>query len=168
MAARLEPIGHQRARFVVGADHGHAAACLVEQVADLAEIADAVLAQQRVPVRGRRPARASSLAWSSPRATRTGGGWSIRQATRRYRRPIATTRCATGRVTSATAEVANEVSDAVAPRPMIAPSATAAARSNALSWASVRRYLRHAHAAAYSASACLNAMPALRYARLAS
>jgi hypothetical protein len=42
-------------------------------------------------------------------------------------------------VTSATAEVANDVSDAVAPRPMIAPSATATAKSNALSWASVRR-----------------------------
>ena len=55
------------------------------------------------------------------------------------RRPIATRRCATRRVTSATAEVANEVCDAVAPRPMIAPIATATAKSNALSWASVRR-----------------------------
>jgi hypothetical protein len=55
LAVRLEPVGHQRARFAVGADHGHAAAGLVEQVADLAEIADAVLAQQRVHVRGRQP-----------------------------------------------------------------------------------------------------------------
>jgi hypothetical protein len=43
-------------------------------------------------------------------------------------------------VTSATAEVANDVSDAVAPRPMIVPIATATAKSNALSWAIARRY----------------------------
>jgi hypothetical protein len=48
-------------------------------------------------------------------------------------------RWAARKVTSATAEVANDVSEAVAPRPMIAPIATATAKSNALSWAIVRR-----------------------------
>jgi hypothetical protein len=55
---------------------------------------------------------------------------------------IATTRCATRKVTSAIAEEANDVSGAVAPRPMIAPIATATAESNALSWASVRRSIQ--------------------------
>jgi hypothetical protein len=39
-----EAVPCQRAGFAVGADHRDGAACLVEQVADLAEITDAVLA----------------------------------------------------------------------------------------------------------------------------
>jgi hypothetical protein len=55
------------------------------------------------------------------------------------RRASATRRCATRRVTSATAPVANDVDDEVTVRPMIAPMATATAKSNAPSWATVRR-----------------------------
>jgi hypothetical protein len=40
---------------MVGPDQRHGAACLVKQVSDLAEIASAVLAQQRVHVRDRQP-----------------------------------------------------------------------------------------------------------------
>ena len=47
-----EPIAHQRARFTVDADQRCCAAGLIEQVPDLAKIADALLAQQRVDVRG--------------------------------------------------------------------------------------------------------------------
>jgi hypothetical protein len=46
-----KPIAHQRARFTVDADQRGCTAGLVEQVADLAKIADALLAQQRVHVR---------------------------------------------------------------------------------------------------------------------
>jgi len=47
-----EPIAHQRARFTVDADQRCCTAGLIEQVPDLAKIADALLAQQRVHVRG--------------------------------------------------------------------------------------------------------------------
>src|SRR5579871_1583688 len=117
VSASVKPVLHQRARFAVGADHRHGTACLVEQVSDLAEIVGAVLAQQRVHVFAVSPARASPPAWSSPRATRTRAGWSISRTTRLCLRPITTRRCATRKVTSAIAEEANDVSDAVAPRP---------------------------------------------------
>jgi hypothetical protein len=55
------------------------------------------------------------------------------------RRAKATRRCAPRRVISATAPVANDVDDTVTVRPMIAPTATATAKSKAPSWASVRR-----------------------------
>ena len=47
-----KPIAHQRARFTVDADQRGCTAGLIEQVPDLAKIADALLAQQRVHVRG--------------------------------------------------------------------------------------------------------------------
>ena len=47
-----KPIAHQRARFTVDADQRCCTAGLIEQVPDLAKIADALLAQQRVHVRG--------------------------------------------------------------------------------------------------------------------
>src|ERR1700678_1592396 len=75
----------------------------------------------------------------APRATSTRGGWSIARAMRLCRRASATTRCTASRVTRATAPVRNDVSDAVTVRPMIEPMATATAKSNAPSWASVRR-----------------------------
>jgi hypothetical protein len=49
-----KPIAHQRARFTVDADQRGCTAGLIEQVPDLAKIADALLAQQRVHVRGGR------------------------------------------------------------------------------------------------------------------
>jgi hypothetical protein len=48
-----KPVAHQRAGLGVRADQRRRAAGLVEQVADLAEIVHAVLAQQREHVRGR-------------------------------------------------------------------------------------------------------------------
>src|SRR6266496_5912250 len=42
-----KPIAHQRARFTVDADQRCCTAGLIEQVPDLAKIADALLAQQR-------------------------------------------------------------------------------------------------------------------------
>ncbi len=47
-----KPVAHQRARFTVDADQGCCAAGLIKQVPDLAKIADALLAQQCVHVRG--------------------------------------------------------------------------------------------------------------------
>jgi hypothetical protein len=47
-----KPIAHQRARFTVDGDQRCCTAGLIEQVPDLAKIADALLAQQRVHVRG--------------------------------------------------------------------------------------------------------------------
>jgi hypothetical protein len=47
-----KPIAQQRARFTVNADQRCCTARLIEQVPDLAKIADALLAQQRVHVRG--------------------------------------------------------------------------------------------------------------------
>jgi len=47
-----KPIAHQRARFAVDADQRGCTAGLIEQVPDLAKISDALLAQQRVHVRG--------------------------------------------------------------------------------------------------------------------
>jgi len=47
-----KPIAHQRARLTVDADQRCCTAGLIEQVPDLAKIADALLAQQRVHVRG--------------------------------------------------------------------------------------------------------------------
>ena len=47
-----KPVAHQRAGFTVDADQRCCAAGLIEQVPDLAKIADALLAQQRVHVRG--------------------------------------------------------------------------------------------------------------------
>src|SRR5580704_4866727 len=55
VSGSVKPVPRQQARFAAGADHRHGAACLVEQVADLAEIAGAVLAQQRGHVRVRQP-----------------------------------------------------------------------------------------------------------------
>ena len=46
-----KPIAHQRARFTVDADQRGCTAGLIEQVPDLAKIADALLAQQCVDVR---------------------------------------------------------------------------------------------------------------------
>jgi hypothetical protein len=54
------------------------------------------------------------------------------------RRANATRRRTTRRVTSATAPVATEADDVVTVRPMIAPIATATAKSPAPSWASMR------------------------------
>ena len=45
-------IADQRARFTVDADQRCCTAGLIEQVPDLAKVADALLAQQRVHVRG--------------------------------------------------------------------------------------------------------------------
>jgi hypothetical protein len=61
------------------------------------------------------------------------------RAIRLCRRANATRRCTTRRVTSATAPTANDADGAVTVRLMIAPMATATAKSNAPSWASVRR-----------------------------
>ena len=83
--------------------------------------------------------RPSSRSWILPPATRTRGGWSMMRAIRLCRRANATRRCTTRRVTSATAPTANDADGAVTVRPMIAPMATATAKSNAPSWASVRR-----------------------------
>jgi len=47
-----KPVAHQRAGFTVDADQRCRAAGLIEQVPDLAKIADPLLAQQRVHVRG--------------------------------------------------------------------------------------------------------------------
>ena len=47
-----KPIAHQRARFTVDADQCGCTAGLIEQVPDLGKIADTLLAQQRVHVRG--------------------------------------------------------------------------------------------------------------------
>ena len=47
-----KPIAHQRARFTVDADQRCCTAGLIEQVPDLGKIADTLLAQQRVHVRG--------------------------------------------------------------------------------------------------------------------
>ena len=47
-----KPVAHQRAGFTVDADQRCRAADLIEQVPDLAKIADPLLAQQRVHVRG--------------------------------------------------------------------------------------------------------------------
>jgi hypothetical protein len=46
-----KPVAHQRAGFTAGTDQRCCAAGLIEQVPDLAKIADALLAQQRVHVR---------------------------------------------------------------------------------------------------------------------
>ena len=48
-----KPVAHQRARFTVGAEQRSRTAGLIEQVPDLAKMVHAVLAQQRVHVRGR-------------------------------------------------------------------------------------------------------------------
>ena len=48
-----KPVAHQRAGFAVGADQRCRAAGLIQQVSDLAKIVHALLAQQRVHVRGR-------------------------------------------------------------------------------------------------------------------
>jgi hypothetical protein len=48
-----KPVAHQRARLTVGAYHRCHAAGLIQQVPDLAKIVHALLAQQRVQVRGR-------------------------------------------------------------------------------------------------------------------
>ena len=48
-----KPVTHKRAGLTVGADQRRGAAGLVEQVADLPEVVHALLAQQRVHVRGR-------------------------------------------------------------------------------------------------------------------
>ena len=105
---RRKAVTHQRAGLAVRADQRRRPAGLVEQVTDLAEIVHALLAQQRVHVRGRQPARPSSRSCILPSATRTLGGWSMRRAIRLCRRANATRRCATRRVTSATAPVAND------------------------------------------------------------
>jgi hypothetical protein len=46
-----KPVAHQRARLTVGANHRCRAASLIEQVPDLRNVIDALLAQQRVHVR---------------------------------------------------------------------------------------------------------------------
>jgi hypothetical protein len=48
-----KPVAHQGARLTVGAYHRCHAAALIQQVPDLAKIVHALLAQQRVQVRGR-------------------------------------------------------------------------------------------------------------------
>ena len=56
-------VAHQRARFTVGAEQRRHAAGLVQQVPDLAKVVHAMLAQQRVHVRGCQagPAKFTSL-----------------------------------------------------------------------------------------------------------
>jgi len=51
----VKPLSLDRVRFAVGADQRRGTAWLVEQVSDLAQIADAPLAQQRVHVGVRQP-----------------------------------------------------------------------------------------------------------------
>jgi hypothetical protein len=114
----VKPIPHQRARFAAGADHRHA--CRVSRRAGIRPGRDR-RCRSRAAARTRTRPRPSARHGPAPRLParreRRGHGADGRSGgrPRLCLRKIATTRCATRKVTSATAEVANDVSDAVAP-----------------------------------------------------
>ena len=134
-----KPIAHQRARFTVDADQRCCTAGLIEQVPDLAKIADALLAQQRVHVRGGQagPGKFTILDLASGDKD---PGRMVNDAGDPAMPPGERHKAVHDQEGDKRDRADGERPDgAVTVRPMIAPMATATAKSNAPSWASVRR-----------------------------